>query len=377
MWVLLALAVVPVCGLSKCCPQGQGLDLHTKLCQALGPMEASLSLLQLTVNAVVDLDTGDLETSSLALSSLAPSSLPSCSPASQFLVPVSSTSLYTFQQEGVQMEQLLDGHSSSWHSHFCVDSAREEELSSHGLLVARVCGCHVGGSCTNYCCPPGQVLREDGCQGELEEGAVGRVSFSLQCPQPLEYPPSLWSLQGGNMTVDSLYRQPSEYCLAGQEGRQRLLLCPSLEPGGLAPALALVKKIFLTVSILSLLLLVTIHLSSSYLRRQRISGLKLPLYCSLLLSFLSLVTTQSLDFSQWPLACLAWASLLQFSGLSVFCWLSAISLDIWLTFSKLRSPTTQRAEHKKRVQQVKELTQPFPQSLQIYEALCYGSLCKC
>ena len=301
-------------------------------------------------------ETGDLETSSLALSSLPPSSPPSCSPASQFLVPVSNTSLFTFQQEGVQLEQLLDGHSSSWHSRFCVDSAREDGPPSPGQLVARVCGCQEGGSCTNHCCPPGQVLGEGGCQGELEEGEAGRLSFSLQCARPLEYPPSLWSLQGGNMTVDSLYRQPSEYCLAGQEGGQRLLLCPALEQGGLAPTLALVKRIFLTVSILSLLLLLTIHLGSSYLRRQRISGLKLPLYSSLLMSFLCLVTTQSVDFSPWPAACLAWASLLQFSGLSVFCWLSAISLDIWLTFSKLRSPTTQRAEHRKRVQQV---IQPF------------------
>ena len=76
------------------------------------------------------------------------------------------------------------------------------------------------------------------------------------------------------------------------------------------------------------------------LRNTHITKLKLPLYFSMLVSFLVVVISSGLDFLGTK-TCILIGFLLQFSALSVFFWLTAISVDVWRAFKTLRNPINQ------------------------------------
>ena len=99
------------------------------------------------------------------------------------------------------------------------------------------------------------------------------------------------------------------------------------------------KLVVMPVSIVALLIVILLHLLIEELRHNHITKLKIPLYLSMLVSYLVVVISSGVDFLG-SLTCLFIGFLLQFSALSVFFWLTAISVDVWLTFKSF-SPANQ------------------------------------
>jgi hypothetical protein len=282
---------------------------------------------------------------SIHLSSLDTDS-PACPHPDQFLV--SNFSVTIFDTGKGVTEQLLDHFTDSFHPSFCLELAADWRRPGLLLPVAALCGCSGPRPCLNIC--PSHPQPDT-----LGRLAVQRVSFDLHCPA-LEYPGRLWALEEGGLRVDTLHRQPSEYCILPAGG---LLLCPAedtaLEDGGFRATARLARLGLRAASAASVLLLIVIHLCRPHFRSQRITQLKLPFYASLFLSFLGLTVTHFIDLTPHPDLCLAWALLHQFLSLSIFCWLATISLDIWLTFRRMRNIVQQRAEQARRLRQVRAL----------------------
>merc|ERR1719213_758398 len=91
----------------------------------------------------------------------------------------------------------------------------------------------------------------------------------------------------------------------------------------------------------SLLIIIIFHIVIKDLRLINFTKLKVPFLVFFFLSFFVIVLTSMVDFTGTK-SCIIWAIALQYCSLSIFFWLTSMSLDIWLTFRRIANPIQNR-----------------------------------
>jgi len=240
---------------------------------------------------------------------------------------------------------FFDPHSVEKISHdeVCFDLAEDDKTGSQSLVAQKCLDCE--GPCINFCCPDGSIKEGNSCkvsQLEKNESRVERnylpsnftrVSARIHCQRALQVDTSLFRINLDNEAeINGVLRHTSEYCI--DEFDDEVQLCAMIEtPHDVA------KLVMECVSIVALILVIILHLIIEELRVNHITKLKIPLYLCILISFWIVVA--SLDAGGEILQsnlCIFLGLLLQFSALSVFFWLTSISVDVWMTFRALRNP---------------------------------------
>jgi len=316
---ILALFPVTSDGFKKCCPAGQLLDIHKKIC-----ISGTGELLNKFAKNVTEVPT---------IKSY------ECKQSSR----------YNFEFSIVKGKYILDKHRPKLYrtGEACIDEGVNTKNGRRSAVAQTCLSCSPSSPCVNYCCPGGQISAGDDCVTvENSTSTIPGVqhtslSIRLHCANPVTYPRLLWNITNtGQMEVDGIVRNISEYCVKMREQRDPvLLLCPAEDDP--VDYKYLIKMIFMSLSLLSFLILIFFHVVIKDLRVINFTKLKIPLFSFLALSFLIIIITSMVDFTTSK-SCLFWALILQYFSLGIFCWLTSMSLDIWLTFRRIANPIQNR-----------------------------------
>ena len=235
----------------------------------------------------------------------------------------------------------------------CFDRALDHKTNSESFVAQKCLECGGGeatSTCINFCCPESFtkinntcLISEDnttdsGYQGYQADTNFTYVSAGLHCVDNLKFASKELKLRPDNLVeIEGGLYETSEYCL--DQWDDQVLLCQKDDSQDDSRS-KVTKLVVMSVSILALLLVILLHLVIEELRNNHITKLKIPLYLSILISFLVVIVSSGLDFLGTR-TCIFIGFLLQFSALSVFFWLTAISVDVWMTFKSFKNPVNQ------------------------------------
>jgi len=329
LFLLLAISPGTSTVIDKCCPSGKLLDIHRKVC--------------VSSNHVHELSNWFEDGENLS-----------------YFVP--STANYKCDQSlrynfDFNNEKIYEGKSGIfiWDSprlniypskDVCIDeglNTKTGELS----VVAQTCLPCSDTLCVNYCCPSGMINSGGECVKKQNVSTIltdvqhTQVNLQLHCNNPVSYPKELWSVSlEGEMKVDGEVRQLSEYCVEIQDQSEpTLLLCP--KEVDTVDYKHVIKMVFMCLTMVSLLIIIIFHIVIKDLRLINFTKLKVPFLVFFFLSFFVIVLTSMVDFTGTK-SCIIWAIALQYCSLSIFFWLTSMSLDIWLTFRRIANPIQNR-----------------------------------
>jgi len=333
--ILLSLLVIfPVTSavFKKCCPAGQLLDIHRKICIF---SEVSNNLAE-NITEVPTTESYECEQSLRYNFELS-------------IVKGKSSKSY-----------IIDKHIPKLYSagEACIDEGVNTKTGRISSVAQTCLSCSSSSPCVNYCCPGGMISGGDQCVTvEDNSGSIPGVhhtslSIRLHCEDSVSYPGLVWNITNtGQMEVDGTVRNLSEYCVEIREQTEPvLLLCPAED--GPVNYKYFIKMIFMSLSMLSFLILIIFHIVIKDLRVINFTKLKIPFFLFLFLSFLLIIITNMVDFTA-SRSCLFWALFLQYFSLGIFFWLTSMSLDIWLTFRRIANPIQNRK--KKNIEQTNKM----------------------
>ena len=168
------------------------------------------------------------------------------------------------------------------------------------------------------------------------------MTTKLHCNVTLKYETSSFQVHSHRQVIHGIPRDTSEYCV--DQFDDQILLCEKNDNHG---DIHVTRIALMSLTIIALIFIIILHLIIEDLRENHITKLKIPLYFSLLVSFLlvvvSLLAGEALVATE---ACILIGFLLQFSALSVFFWLTAISVDVWMTFKAFKNPMNESSRVK-------------------------------
>ena len=335
----------PSLTLHKCCQRGEILSLHTKKCIAdRREREENISLAVFT-----SLNKRHYHDHLVTFDFVA---LDKCQ--TKLKVNLRSFDVYgvdgQFKFFNSHAPELIDTETA------CFDRALDSKTDSEYFVAQKCLDCSDGistSTCLNFCCPEGftkinntcidlpyEENRTDTGPEYLSDRNFTYVSAQLHCIDNLKFDIKQFNMKDeddGLVEIEGGLYETSEYCLDQFGEEWGVLLCQQddRQEGSKVTKLAV-----MSVSIAALLVVILLHLLIEELRNNHITKLKLPLYLSILVSFLVVVISSGRDFLGTKV-CVFIGFLLQFSALSVFFWLTAISVDVWLTFKSFRNPINQ------------------------------------
>merc|ERR1712110_1222044 len=111
------------------------------------------------------------------------------------------------------------------------------------------------------------------------------------------------------------------------------MVCWNKTPSAEATALLIVMSI----SIVCIVIIIVCNCASDELRNNHVTAIKIPFFFFLALSFLIVVVRNKFheNLLTNTSGCIITGLLLQFSALSIFFWLTCLSVDVWLRFRKI------------------------------------------
>ena len=224
---ILAISPVTSAGFTKCCPSGQLLDIHKKIC-----ISATDELFSKFAKNVTEVPTTESY---------------ECDQSSRYnfefsIVKGKSSKSYIIDKHRPKLYRTGEA---------CIDEGVNTKTGRRSAVAQTCLSCSSSSPCVNYCCPGGMISVGDDCVTvENSTSTIPGVqhtslSIRLHCTDPATYPRLLWKITNtGHMEVDGTVRNISEYCVMIREQRDPvLLLCPA----GDAPVdlIYFIKMIFL------------------------------------------------------------------------------------------------------------------------------------
>jgi len=345
--VTLVLSVPVSFAFKKCCKDDDILDLHLKECIS----SYSTTSLQDHID-IYDPFAESLEPTSVDFWEVVKDtqhSNSSCLPAFRYL----SNPTFLEYNKNLYVIDPLNGSVPIPESSekLCIDNAFDRKTSTFTIVVQICLPCSVKERCLNYCCPEGTISEDGKCvQGtpkvKVTAQSRRRVNLQLHCDMNPQYSRDLWQVtQTGEMKVEEVHRNLSEYCI--EETRERepyLLLCPMEDKP--VDYEKLVQKVLLSISAISILIVITFYVFNEELRENNFTKLQIPLYICLFFLFLLLLITTIHNYQEKTTSCVVLGLLIQFFSLSIFFWFTSMSLDIWLGFRHFSNPLQNRVQKK-------------------------------
>jgi len=263
-------------------------------------------------------------------------------------------------------QSLFVTKDSSTHSDYCVDESQSAgvRVGSTALFCIPdpelVCSSKL---CIPTCCPQEMVLDESVGHCIYKQGYTLEPTFVDRAYNPvsiinkddyvlIEGEPecNTHTYQGGefNLMDDGLLHighhvfNYSQYCLEEEDhGNMRAKVCDqtssdqreilSLISTNITPALLIISEVFL-------LLTFVLHVIVPDFRKQMFGWMKMCTVASLFLGYKMLIIVilgSSVLLEDYPVICQILGFLIQYFFLSAFCWMSAMSGEVWSTFRQL------------------------------------------
>ena len=224
----------------------------------------------------------------------------------------------------------------------CVEVAGAGPGGAELQLLARRCAaCPPGQPCLNLCCAGGLVLADSACvapdpgtaAATLPGNYTGLTTELLCGPRQIfQYRSDLWSVSSRGAVIDGAEYSLNKYCIDPAERVARV--CHDQEEDDLRKT---AKIVVMSVSVVCIVLIIIINCSVEELRTNHVTAIKIPFFFFLALSFSIVVVSSSFhDVFVNSSSCIVLGLLLQFSALSIFFWLTCLSVDVWLRFRKIQ-----------------------------------------
>ena len=332
-WPLVALALVIQLArvaptVYKCCPEGQGLDLHSKVCRDMESVKVH------TVSHISQKYPRGANISIERSYTVKPENAwEACN----------LTQSYIILNFHVIQLTLYDVINKAGRQEFCLDTAHDFKTGDVEP-VAKLCSPCTDPEkpCVNFCCQPGRVGLDCGLgdeQLEWVEEAIGgytRMTVPLHCAAPYQYGRHLVNLSRVGMVVDGLARHFSEYCIQSNPNKSySVQFCDQQQ---INQTLSNLKIVLLVLSLISLIVLILVHTLIHDLWKQPFTKLKVPFYICTFASFFFLVISQFEATESNAGLCIFLGLMNQYWSITMFCWLTVMSRNIWATFRTLSNP---------------------------------------
>ena len=334
--------------LPRCCPEGETLDLHSKVCkESVKAGEAQLAKLAIEVGK--DGKVWDKISLEDILEVSVEKEWDRCNASSSYIL---TSKFKVFKSS--QIVRLVDVINNVAHppSDFCIDIAHDYKTGNF-LAAAKLCKpCQdPERPCLNFHCQKGRL--GESCEKGVEdltwlsETAYTRISAPLHCKRPsLIDKQSLFNLTKDGMVIDGQLRDFSEYTIFLEPNKSHsLYFCEKNNDSG---AHGNIKIVFLILSLLSLLALTVLHLLIEELWRYHFTKLKVPFFISTFLSFFFILVSQFDATESIEELCIFLGLMIQYWSLAMFLCLTTMSRSIWRTFyiSTLKNPHTENPQHR-------------------------------
>ena len=228
---------------------------------------------------------------------------------------------------------------------FCVDFSRNDQNSKEVLIAQQCLPCPEDKPCVNYCCAENDVKIDNMCKEANKTEDVTKiytqsdnytyVHTDFQCDGGETYlwPRNHWKFTPNGTIINDNPYELNNYCI--EQTANMAMTCRNKSPSDHIRSTA--KLIVMSISIVCIVIIIVCNCASDELRNNHVTAIKIPFFFFLALSFLivvvrnkhhaSLVTNTS--------GCIITGLLLQFSALSIFFWLTCLSVDVYLRFRKI------------------------------------------
>ena len=232
---------------------------------------------------------------------------------------------------------------------FCVDFARNYQNSEEILIAQQCLPCPEDKPCVNFCCAENEVNRdingtsmckesnkaEDVTKIYTQSDNYTYVHTDFQCDGGETYlwPRYHWKFTPNGTIINGDPFELNNYCI--EQTANMAMTCRNKSTSDHIRSTA--KLIVMSISIVCIVIIIICNCASDELRNNHVTAIKIPFFFFLALSFLivvvrnkhhaSLVTNTS--------GCIITGLLLQFSALSIFFWLTCLSVDVYLRFRKI------------------------------------------
>lgn len=232
----------------------------------------------------------------------------------------------------------------------CIDVARDIGTNETVFVAQKCLTCPKNIPCVNYCCAEGFTKINGVCQEPRTNSSVLQnifkasedytyINHELFCETTkiLKYGLDLWKVnEDGVVVVDGKPHEHNNYCVDQIE--EKVLVCHD-EGLGLRQT---AKVIVMSVSIICIVIVIIFNCVIDELRNNQITGIKIPMCFFLAVSFaITLFSSKFRELIINSSTCLILGLFHQFSVLSIFFWMTCLSISVWLRFRKIQNITTE------------------------------------
>jgi hypothetical protein len=326
--VLAAALQGPATGLSKCCPLGRALGLHSKQCEGSGQEEQ-----EGVINVKSRKNPMDGRNVSLSrlYTEVPVEPWPHCNRSNSYLI-----TRFSLLRRGRQLS-LFDLVNKMPHpeSAFCLDTAQDPR-TGQTQPVAKLCEpcTDPARPCINYCKQGPKDLDWPG-----PPLAYTRLSVPLHCRANRPFPQHLFNVNNDSVVVDGQERELSEYCIEIEPNKTHtLMLCDKEDTYGQSTLKRTVKIVLFFFSLVSFLILIVLHIIIQDLWKHHFTKLKVPFFFSGAMSFLFSIIGQFVSPRHSLELCIFNGLMIQYWFLAMYLWLTTMSRNIWATFRTLENP---------------------------------------
>jgi len=342
--------------LPKCCPEGQILDLHSKICK--GSVKADEGkLTSLTIEAGRDGKVWEKVSLEENLEVSVEKEWDRCNASSSYILLNSKFKVFNSSQGSL----LVDVINKKPHqtADFCIDIAHDYKTGDFQAASKLCKPCQdPENPCLNFHCQEGKLgkICEKGVEDLtwLSNTPHTRITVPLHCKRPsLINKPNLFNLTEEGMVIDGKLRDFSEFSIFLEPNKNHsLYFCEKDDDLG---AHGNIKIVFLILSLLSLLALIILHLQIEELWRYHFTKLKVQFFISTFVSFFFILVSQFDATESVEGVCIFLGLMIQYWSLAMFLCLTTMSRSIWRTFyiSTLQNPLIQNPQYRQ-ARQMKE-----------------------
>ena len=160
------------------------------------------------------------------------------------------------------------------------------------------------------------------------------VHTELECEggETYLYPRKYWDFTENGTVINGDLYELNNYCI--EQTEEVAMVCRNTNRNHIRST---AKLIVMSISIVCIVIIIVCNCASDELRNNHVTAIKIPFFFFLALSFLIVVVRNKFheNLLTHTSGCIITGLLLQFSALSIFFWLTCLSVDVWLRFRKI------------------------------------------
>jgi len=253
--------------------------------------------------------------------------------------------IYSVTQDFKYVIDTFNAEHISTLDEVCIDVAIDIETNEEVLVSQKCLSCPKNATCVNFCCAEGFTKIDNICQKPANNSAIPLklfkayedytyINYELFCERKiLKYDLDLWKVtEDGVVVVDGKVYKHNNYCI--DQIDEAVLVCHNEGISIRQTA----KIVVMTASIICIVIVIIFNCVIDELRNNQITGIKIPMCLFLAVSFaITIFSSVFRDLIIDSSSCIILGLFHQFSVLSIFFWMTCLSVSVWLRFRKIQN----------------------------------------